>query len=73
MGIEPSDDGKIQGPVSERPTSANPGLIFFFSILYLPSYALLGVSFCVIITQADCVGPLWFQLYSGFNLYRTVS
>ena len=58
MGIEPSDGGEIQGPVPERPISANPGLNFFFPILYLPSYALLGVSFCVIITVSKSKGVI---------------
>ena len=41
MGIEPSDDCKIQGSVSERPTSANPGLIFFsLFYIYLPMHCL---------------------------------
>ena len=41
MGIEPSDGGEIQGPVPERPISANPGLIFFsLFYIYLPMHCL---------------------------------
>ena len=40
---------KYQGPVPERPISFNPGLKFC-SVLYLHSYALLRVTFCVIST-----------------------
>ena len=40
---------KYQGPVPERPISFNPGLKFC-SVLYLHSYALLRVIFCVIST-----------------------
>ena len=39
------------GPVPERPISGNPGLM-----LYLPSYALLRVTFCVIIVVSKSKG-----------------
>ena len=39
------------GPVPERPISGNPGLM-----LYLPSYALLRVTFCVIIAVSKSRG-----------------
>ena len=42
---------KKKGPVPERPISANLGLKFCFTlILYLPSYTLPSVTFCVIIS-----------------------
>ena len=41
MGIEPSDDGEIQGPVPERPISAISGLNFFsLFYIYLPMHYL---------------------------------
>ena len=41
----------VQGQVPERPISANPGLKFCSPFcIYVPSYALLRVTFCVIIT-----------------------
>ena len=41
MGIEPSDDGEIQGPVPERSISAISGLIFFpLFYIYLPMHCL---------------------------------
>ena len=40
---------KYQGPVPERPISFNP-VLKFCSVLYLHSYALLRVTFCVIST-----------------------
>ena len=39
-------------PVPERPISANPGLKIVFNFFYLPSYALLRVTFYVIITES---------------------
>ena len=41
---------KAQGPVPERQISANPGSKFLFHFCILPSYVLLRVTFCVIIT-----------------------
>ena len=47
------------GPVPERPISANPGLVLF-DFLYLPSYALLRVTFCVIISFFQSKGTTVF-------------
>ena len=44
------------GPVPERQISANPGLM-----LYLPSYALLRVTFCVMITASQRKGSTVFS------------
>ena len=38
--------------VPERPIRANPGIKILFHLLYLPSYALLRVTFYVIITES---------------------
>ena len=38
----------LLGPVSERPNSANPGFKIWFHFLYIPSYVLLRVTFCII-------------------------
>ena len=43
---------KVLVPVPENPISANPGLKILFHLLYLPSYALLRVTFYVIITDS---------------------
>ena len=44
----------VQGLVPERPISANPGLKFCSTFcIYVPSYALLRVTFCVIITVSQ--------------------
>ena len=45
-----------QDPLPERPISANPGLKFCPTFLYLPSYVLLRVTFCVIITISRSKG-----------------
>ena len=43
---------KVPVPVPENPISAKPGLKILFHLLYLPSYALLRVTFYVIITES---------------------
>ena len=43
---------KVLVPVPENPISANPGLKILFHLLYLPSYALLRVTFYVVITES---------------------
>ena len=40
----------VLGPVPERPISANPGLKVRSIFVLFPTYALLGIPFCVIIT-----------------------
>ena len=43
---------KVLVPVPENLISANPGLKILFHVLYLPSYALLRVTFYVIIAES---------------------
>ena len=43
---------KVLVPVPENPISANSGLNILFNLLYLPSYALLRVTFYVVITES---------------------
>ena len=44
------------GPVPERPISINPGFKFCSIFCILHSYALLWVTFCVIITVSHSKG-----------------
>ena len=43
-----------QGPVPEKSVSTNPVVKIVFHFCIIPSYALLGVTFCVIITAVFC-------------------
>ena len=43
---------KVLVAVPENPISANSGLNILFHLLYLPSYALLRVTFYVVITES---------------------
>ena len=43
---------KVLVSVPENPISANPGLKILFHLLYLASYALLRVTFYVVITES---------------------
>ena len=57
-----------QAPVPERPISFNPGLKLLFHFLYLPSYALLRKTFCVIITVNLVERHNWFVSSEGMFL-----
>ena len=57
-----------QAPVLERPISFNPGLKLLFHFLYLPSYALLRKTFCVIITVNLVERHNWFVSSEGMFL-----
>ena len=58
----------IQGPVPGRQISADPGSKFSFHFNILPSYVLLRVTFCVIITVSRSKGSTYFASSSRMFL-----
>ena len=55
------DEEDVPGPVPERPLSINPpGFKILLHFCFLNSYALLRVTFCVIITASCCKGSTVF-------------
>ena len=62
-GLKETMASLLLSPVPERPIGANTGLKFLFHFCILPSYVLLRVTFCAIITASRRKGStIFFKL-----------